>query len=304
MTKFSVIGAGRLGTALAFALTRRGWELEVIADRDPAAAREARRIIGRGVATKDMRRAVRGATVIFLCVPDDAVEGAARKLAAMATDWTGRTVFHASGLLPAAALEALRRKGARVAALHPVQSFPEKKGSARLFRGVVWTVEGDREAVRLGMSIARKLGGRAMRLPGDSKPLYHAACSLASNALVALEAAAAELLAGAGLGRRSAARVLWPLVQGTLQNVKKLGWERALTGPVARGDARTVRRHLEALGTRRLESVIYRALAVKAVELAARSGLAPGRVRALKRLLEGRRLPPPAARRSYRKRVP
>jgi predicted short-subunit dehydrogenase-like oxidoreductase (DUF2520 family) len=304
MKRFSVIGAGRLGTALAFALTRRGWELEASADRDPAAARETRRIVGRGVATTNLRRAVRGSTMIFLCVPDDAVEAVAHQLAASAADWIGRTVFHTSGLLPAAALEALRRRGAHVASLHPVQSFPKKKGLARLFRGIAWTVEGDREAVRTGMEVARRLGGRGFQIRAEAKPLYHAACSLASNALVALEAAAAELLARAGMARGNASVVLWPLVEGTLQNVKKLGWEKALTGPVARGDGRTVRRHLEALRSRPLEDAIYRALAGKALEIAAHGGIARGKVRALRRLLGGRRLPLPAARRTSRKRVP
>jgi predicted short-subunit dehydrogenase-like oxidoreductase (DUF2520 family) len=305
MTRFSIVGAGRLGTALAAGLTRKGWELAVIADRDPAAAREARKIVGRGRASADVRRAAsRGAGVVFLCVPDDAVEAAARTLARSRTHWSDRIVFHTSGLLPAAALEPLRRKGARAASLHPARSFPEKKSGARLFRGILWTVEGDREAVRLGREIVRTLGGRAFVLREEDKPLYHAACSLASNAFVALEAASAALLEAAGISRRSAADVLLPLVQGTLQNVKKLGWEKSLTGPVARGDVRTVRRHLEALASRPLEDEIYRSLGKQALKLAARGKIPAQRIRALRRMLEGRRLLPPAARRTSRRRVP
>ena len=304
MMRFSIIGAGRLGTALAFAMTRRGWELAVIADCDPAAAREARAAVGRGRASGDIRRAARGVGVLFLCVPDRAVRPTARRLARSAAGWPGRVVFHTSGLLPSSALEPLRRKGAPTAALHPVRSFPEKKGGLRLFRGISWGVEGDPQAVRLGAAIVRRLGGRVFHVHEEDKPLYHAACSLASNAFIALEAAAADMLQVAGISRASARTALWPLVEGTLRNVKELGWEKALTGPVARGDVGTVRCHLEALKARPLEAEIYRALAKRALGLVGRGKIPAGKVRTLSRLLEGRRLPPRAARRPSRRPAP
>jgi predicted short-subunit dehydrogenase-like oxidoreductase (DUF2520 family) len=304
MKRFSVIGAGRLGTSLGRALVRRGWELKAIADRDPAAARESARIIGRGTVTADVVRAARQAPVVFITVPDDAVEEVARRLARARPDWSGRTVFHTSGLLASSALAPLRARGARVASLHPVQSFPAKAGGARLFPGIFWGTEGDPEAVRLGKGIVRSLGGRAFSVHAESKPLYHAACSLAANAFVALEAAAAALMAEAGAGQKTAAAVLTPLVQGTLQGVKKLGLEKALTGPVVRGDVGTVRRHLEALASRPLHFELYRVLGLAAVRLLEEAKTPPRRLRALKRLLEDRRLPLPSARRRSRKRAP
>ena len=305
MSAFSVVGAGRLGTSLARALTRRGWGLEALVDRDPAAAREARRIVGRGHAGTDIRlAAARGAGVVFVCVPDDAVETVARALARSGADWAGRTVFHTSGLLPSAALEPLRRRGARVASLHPVRSFPERTGGPRLFRGIVWAVEGDADAVRLGARIARSLGGRPIRLSVEAKPLYHAACCVASNFLVALEAAAAGLLSEAGVGRATAARALFPLIQGTLRNVKELGWTKALTGPLARGDVRTVRRHLEALAGRPLADGIYRALARQALALVEPGKVPAANIRALRRSLGGKRPPLRGARRTSRRPAP
>ncbi len=304
MKRFSVIGAGRLGTSLAAVLVRRGWEPAAVADRDPAAARESIRVIGRGKATADAVRAARLAPVVFITVPDDAVESLARRLARTGGDWTGRTVFHTSGLLASSALGPRRARGARVASLHPVQSFPAKAGGARLFPGVYWGIEGDPEAVRLAREIVRSLGGKTFAVRAEAKPLYHAACSLASNAFVGLEAAAAALLAEAGAGQKTAAAVLMPLVQGTLQGVKKLGPERALTGPLVRGDVGTVRRHLEALASRPLHDGIYRALGLAAVRLLEEGGNPPRRLRALKRLLEDRRPPLPSARRRSRRRVP
>jgi predicted short-subunit dehydrogenase-like oxidoreductase (DUF2520 family) len=304
MNRFSLIGAGRLGTALAFALTRKGWTLETIADRDPAAARESRKIIRRGTATADVRRAA-GTRVLLICVPDDSVEAVARLLSRYGGPWSGRCVFHTSGLLPASALDPLRRKGAHAASLHPVQSFPEKRGSARAaFGGIFWGIEGDRQAVGVGRKIANVLGGHSFILNEKAKPLYHAACSLASNAFVSLAATSTALLEAAGIHQKLAARVLLPLVQGTLQNVKKLGLPKALTGPIARGDVQTVRRHLEALRCRPLDEEVYRILGRQALEIASGKGIPPSRVKALRRLLEGKRLPLPAAPRTSRRRVP
>jgi predicted short-subunit dehydrogenase-like oxidoreductase (DUF2520 family) len=291
MKTFSVVGAGRVGTALAFALTRRGWTLEVIADRDAAAAREGRRIVGRGVASGDIGRAARGARILIISVPDDSLERVARELARTRHDWSDRLVFHTSGLLPAAALGPLRKKGARAASLHPVQSFPEKKGAARLFRGIYWGIEGDKEAVAAGRALVTQLGGRVLLLKEKDKPLYHAACSLAANAFLALEETAAGLLRGTGIDRKKALAVLLPLVQGTLQGVKKIGPEKALTGPVSRGDVRTVREHLRALESRPAVRKIYVALAGQALDLALKKGIPAARLRALRRLLGGRRPP-------------
>jgi predicted short-subunit dehydrogenase-like oxidoreductase (DUF2520 family) len=291
MKRFSIVGAGRVGTALGVALTRRGWELRVIADRNPDAARESRRTIGRGRATADLGLAAQAVQAVFISVPDDAVAAVARKLARAGSRWSGRHVFHTSGLVSAAALEPLRRKGARVASLHPVQAFPEKTAGASLFRGIYWGIEGDPEAVAAGRKIVTALGGRSFVIAAENKALYHAACSLASNAFVSLEGAAASLLGEAGISRREAPAALRPLVQGTLQNVKKLGLKNALTGPIARGDVGTVRRHLEALNSRPLVLEIYRALGRQALLLVSGGKVPAAKVRALRRLLEGRRPP-------------
>ena len=133
----------------------------------------------------------------------------------------------------------------------------------------------------------RSLRGNVLLLSEKDKPLYHAACSLASNALIALEWTAAGMLGAAGIGERAAADMLFPLVQGTLQNVKNLGPEKALTGPVLRGDVATVQKHLEALRDDPHARGVYLAMGKQIFRLAEKSGLPAGRVRALKRLLEG-----------------
>lgn len=287
MKSFSIVGTGRVGTALGRALAAKGWTPRALCDRDVKAARESRRLIGGGSATRELRRAGRGVDVVLVTVPDASVATVAAELAGAGERWAGRVVLHTSGILPARALEPLRKMGAAVASAHPAQAFPAKDVRAGLFKGVFWGLEGDPEALRVALGMVRSLRGRALLLTEEDKPLYHAACSLASNAFVALERTAAGLLAGTGISEAWAAAVLMPLVQGTLQNVKNLGWEKALTGPIARGDVGTVRKHMEALDAYPEVREIYAAFGRRAL-----AGLPGGRVpgpkiKQMKRLLGG-----------------
>lgn len=288
MRDLSIVGAGRLGTALAAALVRRGWKLRLVVDKDARAARESLRVIGSGREAATIGRAARPGGVVIVAVPDAAVGRVAASLAASGPDWSGRTVLHTSGILPAAALEPLRERGARIASLHPIQSIPRKDAPASTFRGIVWGIEGDEAALATAQAIVRSLGGHVLRLSEKDKPLYHAACVLASNAVVALAGSAFDLLKAAGIDERTASAALLPLMQGTLQNVKDLGPRAALTGPVSRGDEETIERHLEALRGAPGALAVYRALGEQALGLAARRGLPATRVRTLRRLLGDR----------------
>lgn len=284
---FSVVGAGRLGTTLAAALVRRGWKAELIVDEDARAARESRRVVGRGRTAAALRAGARPGGVVFVAVPDDAVGRVAAGLARSGVPWSGRAVFHLSGLLPARVLAPLARRGAVTASLHPVQAFPRKDSPASIFKGVTWGVEGDPAGVEAASEVVRALGGAILLLAETDKPLYHAACVMASNTLVALERTAVGLLGAIGIGSGEAAGMLLPLAQRTLQNVKDLGLEKALTGPVLRGDAATVRKHLEALRADPAARQVYLALSRQALEIAVERGLGADRVRPMKRLLRG-----------------
>jgi predicted short-subunit dehydrogenase-like oxidoreductase (DUF2520 family) len=288
MKTFSIVGAGRLGTSLAAALARRGWQLEVIVDREARAARESRRILGQGRTSTALAAAAKARGAVIIAVPDGAVGRVASALARSDASWTGRNVFHTSGLLPSAILAPLAGRGARVASLHPVQAFPRKDMPASIFEGITWGLEGDAAAVTAAEKIVRALRGNVLLLSAKDKPAYHAACALASNALIALEWTAARVLGRAGVPEEDAFGTLLPLVQGTLQNVKSFGLKKAVTGPVLRGDVATVKKHLEALrgdaGARRVYAVLGRQL----LRLATMKDLPAGRVRALKRLLEGK----------------
>jgi len=208
--RVGVVGSGRLGTALAAGLRAAG--IDVVGP------------VGRGV--------VPGAEAIVLCVPDSAIEHAAEAVAGAAT-----FVGHTSGATPLSALAPAR---AEAFGFHPLQTFAPGSGPQR-FRGAGCAVAGSTpEALSLARWLAETLGMEPFEIDDQGRAAYHAAASIASNFLVTLQHAAEQVAAGAGLDPAEARALVAPLVRCTVENWASLGPERALTGPVARGDESTV----------------------------------------------------------------
>jgi len=284
----SIIGAGRLGASLGYALARKGFEIKGLSCRGLTSARESAKLIGRGKPTASSLKAAAGAEILFLCVPDDSIAQTATLLAASSLQWQGRTVFHSSGLLPARVLAPLKKKGAFTASFHPIQTFARKEARLDLFKGIGYGLEGDTEALMAAGMIIRRLGGYALFLTKADKPLYHAACVLCSGGMATLLGSAFALLESRGLGEKEAERVLMPLAQRTLQNVKEIGARPAVTGPFIRGDVKTILEHLRALPEKGRWIDIYSALGLRSLETAGKKDLSPKTIRTLRKILEDR----------------
>lgn len=267
MTNTAIIGAGRLGTTLGFALHQKGYSIQALSCRTLSSAQESSRIIGEGTPLTDNRRAAEAADLIFITVPDDKIAQVAAALAAAGSDWSGKCVFHCSGLVPAHALEPLHSQGAETASMHPLQSIARKAADAEIFSGVYFGLEGTDKAVKAAQEIIRRLQGGYLVIQPENKPLYHAASSIASNFLVVLLESASFLLQQAGIDRDLAPKILEPLTQGTLHNVKNLNIPSALTGPVIRGDIQSIKKHLSALKRFPAYHEIYRKLAQQALAI-------------------------------------
>jgi predicted short-subunit dehydrogenase-like oxidoreductase (DUF2520 family) len=178
-------------------------------------------------------------------------------------------------------------KGARTASVHPCYSFPKKQTRPELFQGIYFALEGDDSAIAVAKDIINTIGGRAIDIRAEDKASYHAACSLTSNMTVALLYTAISLLSECGIREDKGKKVLWPLLEGTLHNVNKIDIFDALTGPVARGDLFTVRKHLAELEQSPLAHRIYVDLARQALLMAKQGDKIPNeKVRALEELLE------------------
>ena len=233
-----------------------------------------------------------GATVVFLTVPDSAVAEVAARLAAGPEMPAGVAFVHASGALELGALAPLRARHA-VGSFHPLRSFPEP-GPPGAFKGIVIAVDASAPAlVRTLNRLARDLGARPRRVDDRRRALYHAAAVFASNYVVALMRVAVSLLEEAGWTEKEAVQGLATLAEGAVANVRKQGPTAALTGPIRRGDAETVARHLAALadiersgrsrGGRR--SDLYRMLGEVALEIAQQVGLEPAAAERTRRAL-------------------
>jgi predicted short-subunit dehydrogenase-like oxidoreductase (DUF2520 family) len=242
----SIVGAGRLGRTLGRNLRRLGWRIGPVVTRSAATARAAVRAIGAGQPYSTLTGEVMGADVILLVTPDDALADVASKLASLTGGGCpGKIVLHASGALDSSILQPLRRCGAAVGSIHPMQTFTNY--SQPNLKGVIFAVEGDPRARRAAAHIARTLGGVPVSVAGRNKPAYHAAGTLVAGHALALTEAATQMLVKIGFTRRHAAQTLLPLMRQMLDNFEKHGPRAAWTGPTARGDLATVRKHQDAL---------------------------------------------------------
>ena len=264
----AVVGAGRVGTAMAVLLGRAGHRIVAVAGGSGTAARAAAHLPGVPVlADAD---AARAAEVVLIGTPDAAIETACRALAGAVGP--GRVVGHLSGATGLAALASARDAGASVLCLHPMQTCPTVDAAIARIPGSGFAVSAEEEPVlALGERLARDAGGFPHRLPDDAKALYHAAAVLASNALVALTDLADRALHAAGIDDPSV--FLGPLQRATIENLAATTPGDALTGPALRGDAATVEGNLRALRASLPDAVpAYVAATGAALDLAVRSG--------------------------------
>ena len=242
----AIIGAGRVGRALGKRLHELGWTIGAVVAQSEASARKAARYIGAGRAREAISRDVLASKLILICTPDDAIASVAKELARIgAEELRGKVVLHTSGALNSGALRAVRKCGAAVGSMHPLQSF---SGVAiPPLEGKVFAIEGDPAAVRLARQIVRALGGLPVQIAGGSKVLYHAAAAFAAGHVLAIEETATRLLMSTGMTRAEAVRALLQLTRQVLENFERLGPRAAWTGPLARGDHGVVAAHLAAM---------------------------------------------------------
>jgi len=246
--EIAIVGPGRLGQALARSLRAAGYTISEVISRDlPESRRRAARLArALGARARTPATASFNAQVVWLCVSDDAIRACARELAPKA-GWKGKVALHSSGALSSDLLAALRRRGAAVASIHPMMTFGRDPSSTPSLGGVPFAIEGDARAARVARRIARDLGGEPFRIPRESKVLYHVLGSFSSPLVVATLATAEQVAAAAGISRPAAARIMQPILQQTIVNYLRDGAGAAFSGPLARGDLATVRRHLAAL---------------------------------------------------------
>jgi predicted short-subunit dehydrogenase-like oxidoreductase (DUF2520 family) len=265
-----VVGAGRVGTALAVLLGRAGHRIVAVSGGERARER-AKRFLP-GVPHRAPTEVAAASEVVVVAVPDDVISAVCGDLAAARAFGKGRSVLHLSGSVPLSALESAEAAGGTVLSIHPLQTLPTVEDALQRLPGSGMAVTARaEEGYRLGERVAEDAGGRPFRLPDERKPLYHAAAVFCSNFVTVLIGAADGAFQRAGLNEP--ADLFAPLARASLDHALRLGAGAALTGPVVRGDAGTVRRNLEALASDLPSAVpLYVVLAEAAMELAREAG--------------------------------
>ncbi len=280
-----IAGSGRLAQAIARLLRERGEPVVCVAGRDPVRTGLAAEFIGGGVEPVGYAELPGRASRFLIAVSDSALKDVAE---ALATGVSGTGLaLHTCGAKDIEELAPLRSRGFSCGTLHPLQTIRSPEQGVAALRGAAFAISGDGPGVEWAERIVKLLEGQVLRIRPDARPLYHAAAVMASNYTAGLIDAAQGLLAtAAGQDEDSALRALAPLVRTAVENIFERGPVAALTGPIERGDAGTVRLHLEALASapRHIQD-LYRAAGLHTSDVARRKGLAAGAAERIEALL-------------------
>jgi len=239
--RIAILGAGRVGTALALSLQHAGHELVAVVDADQQAAAEcAYRCRKRGI-VRTAETLPAEVTLVVIATPDGRIQEAAHQLANGSGVNAETVVCHLSGSLTADVLIPLARRTSLLASCHPLASFSSASVDRWAFKDIPFALQGDPAALQRLIPVIESLSGRYFFLAPGKKTLYHIACVLASNYFVGLASMVEEVLKQAGI---DSLEIMAPLWRSTLEHILQQGPAQALTGPVVRNDVDTVRRHL------------------------------------------------------------
>ena len=281
--KISFIGAGALASGLAVLLHQDGYAIgEIVSRRSARSLRRASQLAHEvGAEVRTLVEARLDCDLLWLAVPDEAIAPVAAELA-------GHThlppiVLHASGALSSHALHPLTARGVHTGSAHPLMTFVA--GAPPNLHDAWFALEGAPAAVRAARRIAGRLGAHSFTIRAENKTLYHAFGAMLSPMLAAELEAASRLGLRAGISVQKLRQLMRPIVERTVQNVLSKSAAKSFSGPLARGDVRTVAAHLQALDVLP-EGGVYRALAGYAIQT-----LPVARREEMKKLMESSKLP-------------
>jgi predicted short-subunit dehydrogenase-like oxidoreductase (DUF2520 family) len=263
------IGAGMTGTALAARLWQRGYPVVAVSSRSLASAKRLASFVS-GCAVCDGPQQVADlASVVFITTPDDVIADIAAGIR-----WRADQVaVHCSGVHSTDILETAINYGAHACCLHPLQTFAGIEEAIDNISGSTFAIEGDQAGLAAAREMAQALDGNIILLKAGDKVKYHIAAVTLSNYLVALMKTSADLWQSFGIPQDEAVRALLPLLRGTVRNIEQVGIPGCLTGPIARGDVETVRKHMAALAEGHTDKLdIYRVMGLKTLEIARAKG--------------------------------
>jgi predicted short-subunit dehydrogenase-like oxidoreductase (DUF2520 family) len=287
LQNFAIIGTGMVGTAIGCLLRKAGYNVAAISDKSRAAMKRSLRYTG-GRSFSNPRDAVKIADCVLITTPDDAIFLACEQVSFL-PDIKGKFVLHMSGAGGLDMLEPAKQAGAFVASIHPLQSFSSIDQAVKNIPGSYFGVTAGKQELSPAKNLVRKLGGIPMVISDSQKPLYHAAACFASNYLVTLLNVVESIYKSIGIREKDVKKAYLPLIYGCLKNIEKSGSVLSLTGPIARGDYGTIRKHLQTMDKNLPEySLLYSSLGLITVKIAQQKGtINAGQARKINALLKG-----------------
>ncbi|MDE2683942.1 MAG: DUF2520 domain-containing protein [Chloroflexota bacterium] len=271
--RIGFVGAGTLGRGLALALDGVGCNVVAVSSRTRASAEWLAERIDGCIALDTAQDLADVCDLVFITTPD----GAIAEVAASVNWRAGQGVAHCCGAASVELLDAASSAGASVGAMHPFQTFAalsDPTEAARRLSGVTFAVSATGWLVDYLPSLAERLDGRAIIIPDELRPLYHASAVLACGYVGTLLDAAIGLWTRMGYTEEDGVRAVAPLTRATVEAIAAAGPVNAVTGPAVRGDADTIAAHLALLSERAPELVaLYRELTLASIPLARAKGV-------------------------------
>jgi predicted short-subunit dehydrogenase-like oxidoreductase (DUF2520 family) len=266
------IGAGKVGSSLAFNLSRAGYHVAVVADRDSAAADRLAGSLEGCLPFQSAQDAADRAELVFITTPDDEIGPVCDTV-----HWKkGQPVVHCSGAASIEVLASAAESGALTGSFHPCQAFASAAEALKNLPGSTFAIEADPPLSGILENLATDLGCDFIRLGRGEKALYHAAAVLVSNYVVTLLKISTDFFHQMGIDRAEAVKILMPLMKGNLLNIERLGIPACLTGPIARGDTGTIEKHIQSIVERSPENLdLYARLGLMTLPVAVQKGGLP-----------------------------
>lgn len=284
MMKLGFIGAGPVGTTFGVRLHEQGYPVTAVADISPAAAGRFATLIPGCRVSRNNQELAEAVDMVFITTADDFIPRVSSEL-----KWrSGQIAVHCSGASTVQALESARRQGAQVGSIHPCQTFAGIDQAIANLPGSTFAIEAEEPVKTTLTEMARALKGDIVYLTSEDKVLYHAAAAIACNYFTTIVKLAADLWRNFGKTPADAIKAYMPLLRGTLANIETVGFPKCLTGPIARGDVATIRRHLAALEKSAPELLpLYKELGALTIPIGQDKGsLATARAEELRTLLK------------------
>lgn len=278
--RLCIIGAGRLGATMCRAFSEaegNDIRLAAVSSRTQESLARAKKALGERAAgiffTKRNSEAALRAECVLICTPDDIIKNVCDEIFQdIESSNTGKyCVVHFSGSKTLDVVKTAEKAGAGTASIHPLKSFASVSEAIKTLRGTVYGITySDKRSEDVAEKLVKHLGGEIILIDDKKKPLYHAAACVASNYMVTLLNYAVSIHQKIGIKPEDSLKGLINLSEGTLENIKKMGTKKSLTGPIARGDTGTIKEHMEGFSKllKEEEKLIYKIMGMETAKIA------------------------------------